>query len=93
LSTPRDDWSKHYGTRLFQAPAGDPPDAHWFAFMDATLDAIATVGAGKLEAEAAFAQLYDWAERYFDTEDDQSRFSIQCVLKAFKTACEKRENR
>ena len=61
--------------------------------MDATLDAIATVRAGKHEADIAFAQLHDWAERYFDIEDDQSRFSIQCVFKAFKTACSKRENR
>jgi len=91
--TPRDDWSKHYGTRLFQAPADDPPDAHWFALMDAALDAIATVRTGKLEAEAAVAQLRDWAGRYFDTEDNQSRFSVQCVLTAFKTACGKRENR
>ena len=87
----RDDWVRSYGTRLFQAPLEfeSPADerAHWILFLNAAIDAIALVRAGAIEQDAAFRRLHDWAERYFDTEDDESRLRIQWVLKSFKMAC------
>jgi len=91
----RDEWTKLYSTRLFQLPlefeSPAAARAHWLTFLSATRDAVVLVRAGEIESDIAFRQLHDWAERYFDTEDDQSRFSIQCVLKAFKSAFANRE--